>query len=273
MYVLPHAPRGPCGNAGHTPKPLTVRQTSRPLKEGTPVNEPAALLRVEKLCKAYPSADGTRITILADVSLEACCGETVAIVGPSGSGKSTLLNIIGSLEQPDSGAVWVEETDVTQLSGPALAQYRASRVAFVFQDHHLLPQLTARENVMLPSLAEGAAPVSAEAALHLLDSVGLAARADAFPARLSGGERQRVALARALVNSPALLLCDEPTGNLDEDTGAEVVALLSSLAEERKTTVLMVTHNLTHAAGFARRLRLREHRLEELPAAACEEPT
>jgi predicted ABC-type transport system involved in lysophospholipase L1 biosynthesis ATPase subunit len=154
--------------------------------------------------------------------------------------------------------VWLGDTEVTALRGEALAAYRARRVGFVFQDHHLLPQLTALENVLVPTLAAGRPGADAEGrASDLLAAVGLSGRAASLPARLSGGECQRVAVARALVSQPDLLLCDEPTGNLDADNGHAVMALLTELARTQGTTLLVVTHNAEHAAALDRRLELR----------------
>jgi ABC-type lipoprotein export system ATPase subunit len=221
-------------------------------------------LVVTDLVKRYDTPAGP-LTVLSNVSFGAQPGETVAIVGPSGSGKSTLLNIIGSLDKPTSGNVRLGEVDVTALNGPALAAFRAKRVGFIFQDHHLLPQLTALENVLLPTLA--AADHDAEArARGLMERFGVLHRADAFPAQMSGGERQRVAAARALINGAGLLLCDEPTGNLDREAGANLVALLLELAQTQSGTVLMVTHNQEHAARFPRCLRLLDGRLEPVAA-------
>ncbi len=194
--------------------------------------------------------------VLSGVTMSVAPGETVAVVGPSGCGKSTLLNIIGSLDKPTSGEVRLAGTDVAALRGPELAAFRARRVGFIFQDHHLLPQLTAMENVLLPSLAVEENDGAADRAADLLDQVGLAELAPAFPARMSGGERQRVAIARAMMNRPRLLLCDEPTGNLDRKTGETVVAVFLDLAAEHGVTVLMVTHDLALADRFARCLEL-----------------
>lgn len=221
-------------------------------------------LVVENLTKRFMLPDNTPLTVLDAVSLQADAGDTVAIVGPSGSGKSTLLNIIGGLERPTAGTVRLGETDVTALAGAALAQYRAKRVGFIFQDHHLLPQLNAVENVLVPTLAVRGADDAEARARKLLDQLGLAARADAFPARLSGGERQRVAVARALMNRPGLLLCDEPTGNLDRSTGEQIVLLLLELARDEGATVLMVTHNLDQAARMGRTFALSDGRLSPL---------
>ena len=205
--------------------------------------------------------------VLRDVSMAVAPGETVGVVGPSGCGKSTLLNIIGSLDKPTSGTVTLGGLDVGGLSGADLAAFRSSSVGFVFQDHHLLPQLTALENVLLPSLAASGAD-AAPRALELLGRVGLLEQADSFPAQMSGGERQRVAVARAMINEPALLLCDEPTGNLDQAAGENVVALFLELAGDRDVAVVMVTHNLHLAAKLARRVVLRGGRLDEPGAGA-----
>lgn len=241
----------------------------------------AESLRVEKLTKSFAGAKGEPTVILDGLDLTIEAGETVAVVGPSGSGKSTLLNLIGSLEPPTSGRVLLGDLEVTALAGEALAQYRSRRVGFIFQEHHLLPQLTAEENVLLPTLAgRGIAKAASSEeetkprgtgvspASDLIERVGLSARQDAFPAQLSGGERQRVAIARALINSPSLLLCDEPTGNLDRETGAQVVSLLLQLAAEQQVTVIMVTHNLEQARRFGRVLELSGGKL--LPAGAAQ---
>ncbi|MFO7946544.1 MAG: ABC transporter ATP-binding protein [Armatimonadota bacterium] len=220
-------------------------------------------LVVDSLVKRFTTDDGGELTVLDGASCEVEAGETVAVVGPSGSGKSTLLNCIGSLERTDGGSVHLGSVEVTSLEGSALAKFRSHSVGFVFQDHHLLPQLTALENVLLPTLPAGHADGAQSRAEELLERIGLAGRMTAFPARMSGGERQRVALARALINRAGLLLCDEPTGNLDRETGASVISLLLELADEQGVTVLMVSHNLREAARFERCLQLRDGRLHE----------
>ena len=225
--------------------------------------EPIGDLIVSHVTKRYETPEGAA-TILDGVSLTARAGETAAIVGPSGAGKSTLLNIIGSLDAPTAGTVHLGKIDVTALRGVELARFRATRVGFVFQDHHLLPQLTALENVLLPTVAAGTRSGAADRAREAMLRVGVAHRAGAFPAQMSGGERQRVALARALVNSPQMLLCDEPTGNLDRESGAAAVALLVELAQQQNVIVLMVTHNVEHATRLGRRLELRDGRLAPL---------
>ncbi len=212
-------------------------------------------LVVHHLVKSYDD-----VPVLRGASLTVASGEAVAVVGPSGSGKSTLLNIVGSLERPDSGSVRLGETEVCSLAPSDLAAYRNRRVGFVFQEHHLLPQLTALENVLLPTLGQKARPDEGKARA-LLERVGVAGRAHAFPAQLSGGERQRVAVARALINAPELLLCDEPTGSLDHDTGLGVVRLLVDTARADGVAVVMVTHNAEFASLLDRSLRLEQGRL------------
>lgn len=226
-----------------------------------------ALLALTDVTKSF----GGR-PVLRGISLSVGAGDTVAIVGPSGSGKSTLLNIVGALDAPDGGAVRLGGTDVHALHGSELAAYRACEVGFVFQEHHLLPQLSALENVLLPTLSRAAANVRShrtnseisvsDRAVKLLERLDVGARRDAFPAQLSGGERQRVAVARALINGPRLLLCDEPTGNLDAENGASVVDLLVEAAQSQSVSVLMVTHNAEHAARFGQCLRMRDGRLD-----------
>lgn len=216
-------------------------------------------LILSNITKTYNS-DDVETPVLKDVSFTAAPGKAVAIVGPSGSGKSTLLHIIGSLDKPTSGTVMFGETNITALSGKALAKFRSTQVGFIFQDHHLLPQLTALENILIPTIATGTANAK-ERALKLLEQVGVSHRADAFPAQMSGGERQRVAVARALINGAKLLLCDEPTGNLDRESGGKIVSALLALAEKQNVTVLMVTHDLEHAARFPRCLKLYDGRL------------
>ena len=225
----------------------------------------ARSLRVSGVSKSFASGDGSARQILKNVSFECEPGKAVAIVGPSGSGKSTLLNAIGSLDRPDEGSIKLGDMDVCELTPDQLTSYRASDIGFVFQDHHLLPQLTARENILLPAVATRSAEAAAARADELMEAVGITQRADAFPAQLSGGERQRVATARALINSPRLLLCDEPTGNLDSDAGAKVVELLLKLARDENAIVLMVTHNAEHAARFDQVLELRSGALEPRP--------
>ena len=227
-------------------------------------------LVLDSVTRRFPRPDGSELTILEDVSWEVASGEAMAIVGPSGSGKSTLLNIIGALDKPTSGTVRLGDTQVDTLEGADLAAFRASRVGFVFQEHHLLPQLSALENVLIPTLARRAGPEAEDLAARLMLSVGLEDRRSSLPAQLSGGERQRVALARAMINEPGLLLCDEPTGNLDRHTGARVTSLLLDLAREHGVTVLVVTHNVEQASRFDGLMQLRDGRLSPTDSASAE---
>jgi putative ABC transport system ATP-binding protein len=214
-------------------------------------------LTVDGVRKTYE--DG-RVLALDGVSLRAEAGEFVAVTGPSGCGKSTLLNLVGALDRPDSGAIVVGGERVDELRDPA--EYRAATVGFVFQFHNLVPVLSAVENVQVPMLGRGRSRAERERrARELLAEVGLAHRASSRPPTLSGGERQRVALARALANEPRLLLADEPTGALDSETAAQVLALVARIRAERRTTVLLVTNDEVAAAAADRRLRMRDGRL------------
>ena len=220
-------------------------------------------LSVEDVRKVYPTR-AEPLVVLDGVSLGLDAGANVAILGPSGCGKSTLLQIIGTLDRPSSGRVRLADCDVGQLDEPGLAEFRSRKIGFVFQDHHLLPQCNVLENVLLPALAAGRVDDPAcDRARALLDRVGLSARLDHLPAELSGGERQRAAIARALVNRPALLLADEPTGNLDRATAATVAQLLLELQAQEQTMLVVVTHSLELAALFGRRLELNAGRLAE----------
>ncbi len=219
------------------------------------------MITTENLTKIY--TDGAPVRALDDVTLEIAAGEFVAITGPSGSGKSTLLNLIGTLDRPTSGRVVVDGVDVGTLRGNALADFRRERIGFVFQMFHLVPTLTALENVMLPLVPyrRGLKFRLEERARELLEAVGLGDRLHHLPGQLSGGEQQRVAVARALINTPKVILADEPTGNLDSQAGAEIVALLRQLNRERGVTVLVATHNEAVAQAADRILRLRDGRL------------
>ncbi len=223
-----------------------------------------AKLVVENLCKEFPTR-AESLVVLGDVSLQLGDGQNVAIIGPSGSGKSTLLHVIGTLESPTSGRVLLDDQDPAALDEPRLAALRNRQIGFVFQDHHLLPQCSVLENVLVPAVAEGPVePESLDRARMLLDRVGLADRLDYRPAELSGGQRQRVALARALINRPWLLLADEPTGNLDRTTAAQVAELLLELQQQEKMTALVVTHSTPLAAMMSRQLELDDGRLREM---------
>jgi lipoprotein-releasing system ATP-binding protein len=225
---------------------------------------PDSGLIVEGLRKSFASPAGARIEVLRGVSFEVGAGELIAIVGASGAGKSTLLHVCGGLDAADAGTVRADDFDVTRAAATELIEWRRRAVGFVFQFHHLLPALSALENVELPLLvARRARGEARETASALLEAVGLAARADHLPGELSGGEQQRVAIARALVCAPRLVLADEPTGNLDAHTGAEVGALLARLARERGACVLVATHNERLARLCDRTLTLADGLLAE----------
>jgi lipoprotein-releasing system ATP-binding protein len=221
-------------------------------------------LVAESITKSYAIGDDQSLLVLAEASLNLERGQNVAILGPSGSGKSTLLAILGTLDRPTSGTVRLGDVDPIQLPEPALAEFRSRQIGFVFQDHHLLPQCTVLENVLVPFLANGSAgKADVEKATQLLERVGLGARLLHRPAQLSGGERQRVAIARALVRHPALLLADEPTGNLDGTTAHEIIQLLLDLQAEQNSMLVVVTHSTELAARMQRRMRITDGRLGE----------
>jgi len=219
------------------------------------------LLRAQALRKTFV-VGGERLEVLKGIDLEVARGEFVAVVGPSGAGKSTLLHLLGALERPSAGAVAYGGLVLGDLSEDALARFRNRTVGFVFQFHHLLPEFTALENVMLPLLIgrRGAAE-ACQGAMGLLQAVGLGDRLRHAPAELSGGEQQRVAIARALAPAPAVLLADEPTGNLDSKTGEGVFDLLRQLNRERELTVIMVTHNESLSRRADRVVRMQDGRL------------
>ena len=222
------------------------------------------LLQLRNVCKTYRAPDGgDAVDVLRGVDLQIAAGEAVAIVGPSGSGKSTALNIIGALDRVDSGEVIVDGRDVEKLGEEDLAAYRNTTVGFIFQLHHLLPQCTILENVLVPTLARAkrdAAKLQARAEA-LLDSVGLKHRLHHRPGELSGGERQRVAVARALINQPKLLLADEPTGALDRTNAARLADLLVELNKSHGITLIMVTHALDLAGRMGRTFELLDGKL------------
>jgi lipoprotein-releasing system ATP-binding protein len=213
------------------------------------------LLHASGLSKSYN--DGRRIDVLVDLELQVAAGEAVAIVGQSGVGKSTLLHVLGTLDQPTAGTVCFDGVDLFRLSEREQATLRNREIGFIFQFHHLLPDFTALENVMMPALIRGIAAGEADARARLvLERVGLGDRLTHKPGELSGGEQQRVAVARAVVMSPRLILADEPTGNLDPVTGAEVHALLMDLNRDQHITMVIVTHNVELAGLVHRTLRL-----------------
>jgi lipoprotein-releasing system ATP-binding protein len=216
-------------------------------------------LSVENLTKEYPTRSGA-LSVLRGISLSLNRGEALAVTGPSGSGKSTLLHILGTLDRPSGGSVRLEEKDPFALSEPELADFRLHRIGFIFQDHHLLPQCTVLENVLISTLVYPSADAKeyGDWAKELLGRVGLLARLDHRPAELSGGERQRVAIARALIRQPVLLLADEPTGNLDRKTAKAVGELLLDLHRQQQTILVAVTHSTELAAAFPHRKEMNE---------------
>lgn len=222
-------------------------------------------LTVTDLCKEYPTRSGP-LSVLRGINLTLATGEAIAILGPSGSGKSTLLQILGTLDRPTKGSVKLDEVNPFALDDRELARFRNRHVGFVFQDHHLLPQCTVLENVLVPTLAfrDGNRGAFEKRARDLLDRVGLSRRLDHRPAELSGGERQRVAVARALLFKPQLLLADEPTGNLDRNTAQAVAQLLVDAHRQENAMLIVVTHNPELGRALPRRLEMTEGRLAPL---------
>ncbi|MEO0422852.1 MAG: ABC transporter ATP-binding protein [Pseudomonadota bacterium] len=228
------------------------------------MDEGQSVLRAQGVGKQVAGPEGT-LEILSDITLQIAPSESVALVGPSGAGKSTLLAVLAGLDTPTAGEVWLGDQAITSLSEDARAQLRNARVGFVFQSFHLLPSLTAVENVMLPAELAGTTDAR-ERALAALDAVDLSHRARHYPKHLSGGERQRVAIARAFVTEPQLLFADEPTGNLDTRTGQRVADLLFRLQHDSGVTLVLVTHDDRLAQRCDRVLRLVEGRLAEADA-------
>jgi lipoprotein-releasing system ATP-binding protein len=223
------------------------------------------IVQIDTLSKSYPATTGSRIEILKGIELTLADGDSLAVVGASGIGKSTLLQILGTLDRPDSGRMFFRGVDVFKLSHDRLAKFRNQSVGFVFQFHHLLAEFTAIENVMMPVLISGGHRDQAHVkAVQILERVGLGHRLEHRVTDLSGGEQQRVALARALILRPALLLADEPTGNLDKSTGRQIHKLLLELNQEMQMTLVIVTHNPDLAALMARRITIVDGALVEL---------
>ena len=214
------------------------------------------LLRIENLAKVYRSGDND-LVIFRDLSLEVAEGEQVAVIGESGAGKSTLLHLIAGLDSPTSGAIYYRHRNMIGLGEPALSEFRNREIGYVWQQHHLLPEFSALENVSMPlRIRGGSGGQAAEAARRSLEEVGLADRADHRAGELSGGEQQRIAIARALTTQPSLLLADEPTGNLDEATGEKIFELLGEIRRRRSLTTILVTHNIAFARRSDRVLKL-----------------
>ncbi len=228
-------------------------------------------VRLEAVSKRY-EADGEAVVALGEVDLHVDRGAMLAVMGPSGSGKSTLLHVVGAMDRPDSGTVQVDDFTVTALSRSEQAAYRR-RIGFVFQRFHLLPALTVLDNVVAPVLPFRTDFDKFERGRTLLASVGLADRERSLPSKLSGGEQQRVAIARALIGEPGLLLADEPTGNLDSVTGADIVQLISDLRTEKDMTVIVATHDPVIASACERVVTMRDGRLLDDVAIPATQPT
>jgi lipoprotein-releasing system ATP-binding protein len=222
-----------------------------------------SFLSVNSLSKSFETR-AEPLHILNEVTFELSLGESLAVMGPSGSGKSTLLHILGTLEPPSRGEVRMEGNDPFELDDAGLAAFRNGTIGFVFQEHHLLPQCSALENVLLPTIVAEAKSDHEKRARELLENVGLSDRIEHRPAELSGGERQRVAIARALINEPKLLLCDEPTGNLDRVNAEAVGKLFLDICEQHNTAMVVVTHSTALAATFPKRMELLDGELHPM---------
>jgi putative ABC transport system ATP-binding protein len=218
----------------------------------------SSLIRLSHVTRRYEEA-GVQRTIFEDVSIEFARGEFVVLLGRSGSGKSTLLNLIGGIDEPTAGDVFIDDKNITRMNDEERTLFRRRHIGFVFQAFNLIPTLTVRENVMLPLELNGR--MAQDRAQELIEQVGLTHRIDAYPDRLSGGEQQRVAIARALINDPLVVLADEPTGNLDADTGARVLDLLDSLTRRAGRNLVMVTHSEEVVGVADRVLRLKDGKL------------
>ena len=219
------------------------------------------MLVVKHLCKEYGTPQGA-VSILSGIDLTLLKGEAACIMGPSGSGKSTLLYILGALEPPTSGTVELDGKNPFALDPTAAASFRNQKIGFVFQDHCLLPQCSVLENVLVPTVVARSSDGFEQRARHLLNEVGLSHRLDHRPAELSGGEKQRVALARALICQPTLLLCDEPTGNLDRHSSGTVASLLLALHQNQQTILVVVTHSAELASLFPKQFEMKEQQLK-----------
>jgi len=221
--------------------------------------DPKVLISIEDLNKSYPLAGTKKLDVLKGINLNIYKEEICAITGKSGAGKSTLLHILGTLDQPDSGKVLFEGENIFTKKEKQLAEFRSSKIGFIFQFHHLLPEFTALENVMIATMING--KDDAGKSLEILKEVGLSERADHKPSELSGGEAQRVAIARALVNSPGLILADEPTGNLDTENADSIMNLIFDLREKFKQTFVIVTHNEDFASKCDRIIKMRDGKI------------
>ena len=222
------------------------------------------IISLHDVNKTYPGA--VPLHVLKDINLEIARGELVSIMGASGAGKSTLLHILGTLSTPDKGTLSIDGTDVLSLSGKGLSDFRNRKIGFVFQFHHLLPEFTSLENVMIPALIAGRPAKEAKSAsADLLADLGLSARLSHKPSQLSGGEQQRVAIARALVNNPSVLFADEPSGNLDSRTSADVLSLLKDSSRRFHQTIVMITHDKGIAQMADRSIRIEDGKIMDSP--------
>ena len=220
-----------------------------------------SLLKIENLTKTYTVHDESFVGV-DNISLTINKGDFLSIVGHSGSGKTTLISIVGGILKPTSGRVLLDDTDICTLDDNKLSAYRANRIGFMFQFASLLPILTAKENVLLPSIFSPGKNVTDEkAAVDLLEMVGIGEKADSYPSQLSGGQQRRVAIARALLNKPDIILADEPTGDLDEDTEAEIMSLFEDINKNHGVTIILITHNLELAGKAQKKLRMSKGQL------------
>ncbi len=223
------------------------------------------MFSVHNLNKSFPTPQG-KLEVLKDVNLEVFQGDFIAIIGESGSGKSTLLQILGTLDQADSGEILLDDIKIQNLHEKKLAKLRSQHIGFIYQSHHLIPELTALENIILPLLIQGKSKLYAQQqAETLLKQLGLFNRAQHTPAHLSGGEAQRVAVARAVITKPKLILADEPTGNLDETTASTVFSMMRDLCKSQNVAVIMVTHSQSFANACDKVYALKQHTLSEPP--------
>ncbi|MCC5828637.1 MAG: ABC transporter ATP-binding protein [Phycisphaeraceae bacterium] len=219
------------------------------------------VIELDNVGRYYATTAGASITVLDSISLRILCGDALAIIGPSGCGKSTLLNLMGALDQASAGRVMIDGRDVAGLDDRQRAKLRNERIGFVFQAHHLLPQCTVLENVLVPTLVRGASSADLARAEQLLDDMGLADRRHHRPGQLSGGECQRVAVIRAMINQPAVLLADEPTGSLDHANASRLVELMVKLNKQEQCALIMVTHSVELALRLGEVRELRDGRL------------
>lgn len=244
---------------GKMTKELVVEKET----ENKIVDNSSYALRVENLSKIYDSAAG-RVVALDNVSFAIKKGEFVSVVGPSGSGKSTVLNLVGALDRPTSGKIYIDGIDIFSMSDSQIATMRNSRIGFIFQSFNLINRTTVQKNVKLPGIIAGMSSDDAHSrSVKILEALGIADKKDQKPVNLSGGQQQRVAIARSLINNPTIILADEPTGNLDTKTGDDVFDMLKMLSHKFKRTIVMVTHNPELAESTDRSILLRDGRIEK----------